>query len=82
MPVYSIEVQVAATAYIRAKNPAEAMEKAKALKDSSPDILDSGGDVPVSGARLDSSDLPEVSLSPAMTILGIWPGAEIEQADE
>lgn len=82
MNIYSIDVQVCATAYIRANNEKEARKVAEGLQDSSPDILDAGGDVEVSGLAFDNPDLPDVSLSPAMTIHGVWPGAEVERADD
>ncbi len=80
MPIYQIDMQLCATAYIRAENAVEARKIAEAMKDSSPDILDSGGDVPISGLAFDDPDLPDGSLSPAMTIHGVWPGAEIERS--
>lgn len=81
MPLYQVEMQVCATAYIKAKNAVEAREIADGLKYSSPSILDSGGDVEVCGRQFDDPDLPDVSLSPAMTIHGVWPGAEIERSE-
>lgn len=81
MPLYQIEVQVCATAYIKAKNAVEAREIADGLKDRSPGILDSGGDVEVSGRSFSDPALPKVSLSPAMTIHGPWPGAKIERSE-
>lgn len=84
MKVYAIDVQICATAYIRAENKTEAREKVRALRGASPTILvtdtgarpilqdlDHAGDVPISGRRLDDPKLPDVSLSPAMTIHGI-----------
>ena len=68
MNVYQVEVTIHATAYIKANTPEEAIAKAKELEDRSPEILDADGDVPISGARYDDPDLPDVSLSPAMTI--------------
>lgn len=72
MSLYRVEVKICATAYVKANNPTEAIKKATALSGSSPDILDSGGEVPVSGAKFDDPALPEISLSPAMTIHGVW----------
>ena len=70
MKLFSIDVQVWATAYVKAETAKEAFEIAKGLKWSSPIILDSEGDVEVSGLPYDDEDLPDVSLSPAMTIHG------------
>lgn len=81
MPIYQIDMQLCATAYIRATNAVEARKIAEAMKDSSPEILDAEGDVPISGLAFDNPDLPDESLSPAMTIHGVWPGAEIERSE-
>jgi hypothetical protein len=81
MKLYRIDIQICATAYIKATSKTAAMTVAKGLKDSSPDILDSCGDVPVSGAQFDDPDMPKVSLSPAMTIHGVWPGTNVERCD-
>ena len=66
MQLYIIDVTVHATAYIQANSAEDARSKAKAmLKDTS---LEVDGDERISGARFDDPNLPEVSLSPAMTI--------------
>lgn len=70
MNLYSIEMKLCATAYIKANTPAEALAKAQALKDLSP-ILEAGeGDVEISGRQFDDPELPGVSFSPAMNIHG------------
>ncbi len=79
--VYSVEMMVCATAYIKASSPAEALAKARALDGSCPAILDSGGDVPVSGLQLTDPKLPDVSLSPMMTIHSTWNDAVPEVAE-
>lgn len=66
--LYSMEINLCATVYVKASSEEEAVEKIKKLKYSSPAIPDSGGDVAISGLSYDHPDLPEVSLSPAMTI--------------
>ena len=81
MAVYSIEVKLCATAYVRAKSAADALRQAVALAGKSPIILNAEGEVPVSGLPFADEDLPTVSLSPAMTIHGIWPDAQAERAD-
>lgn len=68
--VYSIDVKLYATAYIKADSPEEAIAKARDLTWDSPDISDSDGTVPISGLPFHDPDLPDVSLSPAMTIHG------------
>jgi hypothetical protein len=72
MPVYSIEMKLCATLYVVATTPAEARAKAKTVVGLSPDVLDSGGDVPLSDLTYTDPDLPEISFSPAMTIHEPW----------
>lgn len=74
MKVYRIDMMVAATACIKAKSKNEAFEIARGLKNDSPSIQDHAGEIEVIGLRFDDPDLPDVSLSPAMTIHGVWPG--------
>lgn len=69
MTIYSIDLKVAATAYVRADSQADAIQ---ALKD---EIGLNGcdyADIEISGVALDSPELPDISLSPAMTIYGPW----------
>lgn len=80
MHVYSVEMRLCGTAYIKAASEKEAMQKAWALYGKSPTILDHDGGVPISGAHYADPSLPEVSLSPAMTIHEPWRGDD-EQAD-
>ena len=82
MKLWSIDIQICATAYIKAESPKEAMEIAKGLKDSNPIILNSEGDVEVSGLDYDDPDLPNVSLSPAMTIHGVWPRCKPDESHD
>jgi hypothetical protein len=37
--------------------------------------------VEITGNPYSDPDLPDVSLSPAMTIHGVWPGAQVEEAE-
>jgi hypothetical protein len=69
MTVYSIDVNVHATLYVRADNPAEAMQLIRGLE--SQEIMEiPTGDfgMEVSGLRFDDPNLPKISLSPAMTV--------------
>lgn len=70
MPVFSIDVPIVATAYIRAATAEEAERIASkqlhyAVLHA---VATSGSEVLISGAAFDSPDLPEVSLSPAMSV--------------
>lgn len=77
--VYSVEVLICATAYISAESPEEAAriatENFREHEDASTSDRSFFGDVPVSGATFD--DLPDVSLSPAMTFLGYGGGNRV-----
>jgi hypothetical protein len=70
MPIYSIAVTVYATAYVRAASPEEAKAKAAALENLALEVEDVASEVPTSGLKLNDPALPEVSLSPAMTVIG------------
>jgi hypothetical protein len=76
--LYAVDLKLCATAYIKARNSAEAMSIAKSLANQSPSLLDSEGDIPVSGLQYRDPALPDVSLSPAMTIHGVWEGGTFE----
>lgn len=73
--VYSIELPAAVTVYVKAGDVNEAAEKLKAhyaeMKGSLWLDLDegfSGGDIEISGAQYDDDELPEISMSPTMTV--------------
>ena len=83
MPVYKIDLKVAATLYVKAED----LEKAKALArpyldpnvphgltqleyDDAP--TDDEEDIYVSAKNLDSEDLPILSLGTEMTLWGSW----------
>jgi hypothetical protein len=76
--VYSVEILVCGTAYILAESEAEAAAKAQEAFEKSSDASVSSrttfGEVPVSGYAFDgdmiADDLPEISLSPALTFCG------------
>lgn len=69
--VYSIEVSIAATAYVRADSEEEARAKAKELGGTGLELPEYTDGVEISGRSFDDPDLPEVSLSPSMTIVEI-----------
>lgn len=79
MKLYSIDVRVYATAYIRAESEEEARAKADALRGAF--VFTDGSDpgVEISGLQYDDPELPEVSLSPAMTIHGADEGVAVEE---
>lgn len=69
MAVYRIEVHICATAYIHADTAEEAQAIADDIGPAYLEVAECDGDLPISGARY--SDAPPVSLSPAMTVVGI-----------
>lgn len=80
MNVYSIDLKVAATAYVRASSKQEAIA---ALKDELCAFGTDIADFEVSSRRLNDPDLPDISLSPAMSVWGPWGDwNDMEQADE
>ncbi|CAA2141403.1 hypothetical protein [Hyphomicrobium sp. ghe19] len=70
MNIYSIDVPIWATVYVKAESEEEAKAKMlAAAKDRSFEFdNDDDPDLPISGKQFDDPDLPEVSLSPAMTL--------------
>ena len=94
--LYCVDIEVAATAYIKATCEQEALEKARALRDKRPFVLtsdgavavhrfpeiDHGDGVPISGRDYSDPMLPDISLSPGMTIHGLWCDGFIETAEE
>ncbi len=84
MPIFSIDVNICATAYVVAATEEEARVKAAAeLTDVFVEVpLAREADLPISDADFDAEDFPEISLSPAMTIHGIWKDAEFDMVSE
>ncbi|MEJ1967062.1 MAG: hypothetical protein WDN03_00280 [Rhizomicrobium sp.] len=70
MPLYRIAVTIYGTAYFRAADPGGAIQKAASLENTLLEVRDVGSEVPISGANLTDPALPEISLSPAMTVIG------------
>lgn len=69
--IYTVDVRLYATAYIRASSAKEALEIAK--RELSGEFIEVAeqreSDIPITGERF-SPEMPDVSLSPAMTIKG------------
>lgn len=70
--VYSIEINIVATAYIKAETPEAALVVAEALKGGFLE-LDEQEDAgyPITGRDYGHPDLPPLSFSPAMTIMSL-----------
>jgi hypothetical protein len=83
VPLYSIDIKVAATAYIKADSKKAALKKAKWLRLLALELKpDDNQEVPICGLKFDDHDLPEVSLSPAMTLHGPFRGSTIELVED
>lgn len=78
--VYSIDVPLWATAYIKADSPEEALKIAQAQARGYVEVsgAEPDSDVAISGLRTDDPELPDVSLSPAMTIHRVGDDAPVE----
>ncbi|TPJ51772.1 MULTISPECIES: hypothetical protein [unclassified Mesorhizobium] len=73
MNLYSIELKIAATAYIKAVDEEQALAAAMDMVGNGIELSeDLCAGIPITGRRFDDEDLPEVSLSPAMTIDSLW----------
>ena len=70
MPIYSIDIKIYATAYIRADNEKQAAERAASLENLILQVRDVGSEVAISGRDFTDPALPDLSISPAMTIVG------------
>ncbi len=84
MPVYRADVHICGTAYIRAANKREAQRLLRRLKMTALHVenaKDEPSEVSISGLTFDSPSLPQISLSPAMTIHGKWPGELLEDVE-
>jgi hypothetical protein len=76
--VFAVDIKIWATAYIRAVDEEEAIEKLQSLRNESlelpnTDWADEDEEIigpRISGRQYDDPELPEVSLSPAVTIDG------------
>ncbi|MBY0560148.1 hypothetical protein [Hyphomicrobium sp.] len=82
MNVYSVDVKICATAYVKANSEEEALAYVKGLDGQALETTGSVGDVEVSGLSLTSPDLPDVSLSPAMTCYGVWDAETVPELAE
>lgn len=69
MKLYQADIPIWATAYVRANSPEEAKAKIiAAAKDRAFEFEeDDDEELPISGKSFDDPELPDVSLSPAMS---------------
>jgi len=71
MSIYRTDIWIAATVYVRASNAEEAAKIANGIDFDGIELQEQelfGDDLSISGARFDSEDMPDLSLSPVMTI--------------
>lgn len=69
MNLYSVDIRVAMTAYIKAESEKDALKIARENFHGETHELVTGG--LVNGADFDSESLPAISLSPAITFVGV-----------
>lgn len=80
--LYSIDVSMVGTAYVKAKSPEEArrlLEEAVKADGSVYVDNDAESTMPICGKSFDNPQLPTISLSPAMTILSVNEGHDCSQ---
>lgn len=84
MPLYSMDVKLCATAYVIAENEVEAARLIRSNFTNSTGELPEGyiGDgIEVYGGMY-NPDMPEVSISPAVTFIGPDDGDTVDYADD
>lgn len=79
--LWRVDVQVSATAYVKAPTPREALEKVAELNGQGQVVSGDPRGVPIVGCRFSDPAMPELSLSPAITIHGVCPGSNPEEVD-
>lgn len=68
MPLFNATVPLFATVYVKAKSVAEAQRKIAALRDTGFEMPeDEHAELPITGMAYNDPDLPDLSLSPAVT---------------
>jgi hypothetical protein len=82
MSLYRIPVTIYGTAYVRAADPEAARQKAATLHNPLLEVRDAGSEIPISGALFADPSLPEISLSPAMTLAGPHKDDEPEPVED
>lgn len=89
MPLFQTEVMICATVYIKAETAEQAAEKLQGV-DTGLELSTRGArsvwlneDLAVSGLRFDDTRLPDMSLSPAMTLhlMQFTPGPRLAAGD-
>ena len=70
MPFFQADVLICTTAYVKAKSKSEAYRKLITHDETSVEFRNQViNEIEVSGLPIDSPDLPELSISPYMTVL-------------
>lgn len=81
--LYRVEMQVCATAYVKALSPEAARSKASKLGATGFEVGEDDLDEDncfITSAAYGDKRLPEISLSPMMSFIGIQPDSDIEEA--
>ncbi|MEQ1950890.1 hypothetical protein [Mesorhizobium sp. CN2-181] len=84
MNLYSLDIKICATAYIKAETEEEALAIAQGMTDSIELQTDEEKEIAISGRQYDDPDLPDISISPAITFHGPWNegGSDISLSEE
>lgn len=83
MPLYSADVPMFATVYVKAKNAAEAQRKIAALRETGFEMSeDEEAEVPITGKDYADPDLPDISLSPCVSFGRVPQKASLQVAAE
>lgn len=83
MPLYSADVPIFATVYVKARNAAEAQRKIAALREMGIEVPeDAEAELPITGNNYSDPDLPDISLSPCMTFGRVPVKASLEVSAE
>lgn len=84
MPVFRKDVRIIATAYVKAASVEEADRIiAERFTDNTAELpVGEGVEISISGRMFDDPRLPDVSLSPAITLDGTYSDLPAENVDE
>lgn len=83
MKVFSCDIRIAATVYVKAKTLKQAKEMVAAMYGDAMRIPNGKyEDVVISGTRYDDPKLPEISLSPCFTVHNAWSPLRLVHEDK
>lgn len=80
MKIFSVPITIYATAYLKAESAEAAHTKAREMTSGSVEIMGDSRDL-FCGLAFDNPCLPDMSLSPAITIGDVEPIERVEEVD-